>query len=114
MQSAFIRKTANNRRLAASAPRSAALNIQENGTWKNQMGSVMQIVVEDVRNIRGTYTSVTKDAQGNTTKVEGNPVLKTLWNLVTEVPNPQEQNFLWLSTLTGADEFTMTTTKKIR
>ena len=113
------------------------------------MGSVMQIVVEDVRNIRGTYTSVTKDAQGNTTKVEGqlkgffagdlisflvlwqggsmtawtgqltgegedNPVLKTLWNLVTEVPNPQDQNFLWLSTLTGADEFTMTTTKKIR
>ncbi|MBC5768725.1 avidin/streptavidin family protein [Ramlibacter albus] len=34
------------------------------------------------------------------------PRIKTLWNLVTDVPDPEEPKRLWTSTFTGADEFT--------
>lgn len=34
------------------------------------------------------------------------PCIKTLWHLVTNVPDPDESTQLWLSTLAGADNFT--------
>ena len=34
------------------------------------------------------------------------PRIKTLWHLVTEVPDAKEPDYLWTSTFTGADEFT--------
>jgi hypothetical protein len=37
---------------------------------------------------------------------EANPVIRTLWHLVTEVPNEDEPTELWTSTFAGADEFT--------
>lgn len=33
------------------------------------------------------------------------PVIKTLWHLVTEIPNPSDPNDFWQSVLAGADEF---------
>jgi hypothetical protein len=37
-----------------------------------------------------------------------NPRIKTLWHLVTEIPDADEPTKLWMSTFTGADEFTRT------
>ena len=33
------------------------------------------------------------------------PRIKTLWHLVTNIPDADEPNKLWMSTFTGADEF---------
>jgi hypothetical protein len=34
------------------------------------------------------------------------PTIKTLWHLVTDIPDADEPKKLWMSTLTGADDFT--------
>lgn len=39
---------------------------------------------------------------------DANPRIKTLWHLVTEIPDADEPTKLWMSTFTGADEFTRT------
>lgn len=36
----------------------------------------------------------------------GTEKIRTLWNLVTEIPNQQEPDYFWKSTFAGADEFT--------
>jgi hypothetical protein len=37
---------------------------------------------------------------------QAKPRIKTLWHLVTEIPNEDEDEFLWASVFSGADEFT--------
>ncbi len=37
---------------------------------------------------------------------EDAPRIKTLWHLVTDVPDVDEPKRLWTSTFAGADEFT--------
>lgn len=37
---------------------------------------------------------------------DAQPVIRTLWHLVTNVPDPNEPTELWTSTYAGADEFT--------
>jgi hypothetical protein len=37
---------------------------------------------------------------------ESHPAIRTLWHLVTNVPDAEEPNELWTSTYAGADEFT--------
>jgi len=39
---------------------------------------------------------------------DANPRIKTLWHLVTEIPDVDEPTKLWMSTFTGADEFART------
>lgn len=34
------------------------------------------------------------------------PTLRTLWHLITDIPDADEDEALWKSTLAGADEFT--------
>lgn len=43
---------------------------------------------------------------GQLTDNHGKSTIKTLWHLVTEIPDQEEPKFLWQSTFAGADEFT--------
>jgi hypothetical protein len=50
---------------------------------------------------RGSITSWV----GQLVEMEGVPTIRTLWHLLTEIPDPKEPTFLWQSTFAGADEF---------
>jgi hypothetical protein len=50
----------------------------------------------------GSITSWT----GQLIEEGGAPRLRTLWHLITNVPNEQEPGKFWMSTWAGADEFT--------
>ena len=51
---------------------------------------------------RGSMTAWT----GQLVDDENAPRIKTLWHLVTDVPDADEPKRLWTSTFAGADEFT--------
>lgn len=106
------------------------------GKWYNQMGSTMELTVSgnDVGGEYRSASSsggpptcgpikgyVTGDLisfivlwpkgsmtawVGQMVDEEKKPRIKTLWHLVTEIPNEKEPKFLWMSIFTGADEFT--------
>jgi len=106
------------------------------GRWKNQMGSEMDLKVSgnDVTGtytsassagggpITGTLKGyVAGDLisfivlwpggsmtawTGQLVDDEDVPRIKTLWHLVTDIPDAQEPTRLWTSTFAGADEFT--------
>ncbi len=106
------------------------------GLWRNQIGSTMNITVQgsDVDGIYTSASSsvggpiagplkgcVAGDLisfivlwpggsqtawVGQMTGTEEQPIIKTLWHLVTNVPDPNEPKELWTSTYAGADEFT--------
>lgn len=106
------------------------------GRWKNQMGSFMDLSVtgSDVTGSYTSASSsgggpVTGTLKGNAvgdlicfivawpggsmTAWTGQlvdddvaPRIKTLWHLVTDVPDAGEPARLWTSTFAGADEFT--------
>lgn len=50
---------------------------------------------------KGSMTAWT----GQLVDVDGELRLKTLWHLVTEIPDASEPKFLWMSTFAGADDF---------
>jgi hypothetical protein len=50
---------------------------------------------------RGSMTSWV----GQLVEIEGVSTIKTLWHLLTEVPDAKEPRFLWQSIFSGADEF---------
>lgn len=106
------------------------------GRWKNQMGSTMDLAVthSDLTGTYTSSTSggggpVTGTLKGfvagdlisflvlwpggSMTAWTGQlvddvaaPRIKTLWHLVTDVPEGDEPTKLWTSTFAGADEFT--------
>lgn len=120
--------------LASTAPtggRSAGFA----GSWCNQMGSTMELVVEGT-SVTGSYESLSKseappvvgEVKGYTTgdlisfvvlwggsitawvgqmtdEDTDTPKIRTLWQMVTEVPDPDEPKYLWVSTYAGADDF---------
>jgi hypothetical protein len=120
--------------LAAAAPtwgRSAAFG----GSWCNQMGSTMDLVVRGTA-VTGSYESLSRSEappvvgevigytigdlisfmvlwEGSITAWVGQmidedtetPKIRTLWHMVTEVPDADEPKYLWVSTYSGADEF---------
>lgn len=105
------------------------------GLWRNQMNSTMDITVHDndVTGIYTSASSsgggpiagplkgyVSGDLisflvlwpGGSQTAWVGqmigsdeHPIIRTLWHLVTNVPDANEPKELWTSTFTGADEF---------
>ncbi|PHV51370.1 avidin [Janthinobacterium sp. BJB301] len=106
------------------------------GHWKNQMGSTMELQLNgsDLSGtyvsssssaggpIKGPLKgyaagdraafvvmwpggSITTWA-GQIVNDQKNPTIKTLWHLVTDVPDADEPTKFWQSTLAGADEFT--------
>ena len=105
------------------------------GKWKNQIGSEMDLKVagSDVTGSYTSADSsggkpITGDLKGNVygdlisflvlwpggsmtawtgqlVDDENAPRIKTLWHLVTDVPDPDEPKRLWTSTFAGADEF---------
>lgn len=105
------------------------------GRWKNQMNSTMDLTVAggDITGTYTSSTSaaggpITGTLKGNVagdliafivlwpkgsmTAWTGQmvndgsaPCIKTLWHLVTDVPDAEEPTRLWTSTFTGADEF---------
>lgn len=106
------------------------------GRWKNQMGSTMDLTVAagDVSGTYTSSTSsaggaITGTIKGNVAgdliafvvvwpggsmtawtgqlvDDENAPRIKTLWHLVTDIPDADEPKRLWTSTFVGADEFT--------
>jgi hypothetical protein len=121
--------------LAQSVPNSTA-QPDFSGLWKNQMGSTMNLSVSgtDIDGLYTSASSaggppiagtlkgfVAGDLisflvlwpggsqtawVGQMTGSEAQPVIRTLWHLVTNVPDPDEPKELWTSTYAGADEFT--------
>ncbi|MEQ1518132.1 MAG: avidin/streptavidin family protein [Usitatibacteraceae bacterium] len=70
-------------------------------------GSIIGYVAEDVISFSVLWVasgSITSWV-GQLVEDGGQPKLRTLWNLVTNVPDQNEPLKLWMSTFTGADEF---------
>lgn len=117
--------------LGGPSPKAATVDFA--GTWKNQMGSTMTLVVNG-QSVAGEYTS-TDSSSGAQAKgrlvgsIDGDLIafvvnwddyfsltawngqlvgdtLKTLWLLVKDIPDTNEQQKLWQSTNIGADQFT--------
>jgi hypothetical protein len=108
------------------------------GTWENQMGSVMSLQVNGT-DVTGTYTSASSGQghggpitgplkgyakgdlisflvlwptgsqtawTGQMTDEEGPDRIETLWHLVTDTAEDDEDLYFWKSTYAGADVFT--------
>ena len=85
--------------LARSIPNSVA-QPDFSGMWRNQMSSTMDLTVTG-NDVLGIYTSAGSAAGGPVAE----PEIRTLWHLVTNVPDADEPKELWTSTYAGADEF---------
>jgi hypothetical protein len=120
--------------LAAAAPigRSCA---DFAGRWYNQMGSTMDLVVEGTTVTGAYESLARSEAPPVVGELKGYAVgdlisfmvlwgdsitawvgqmidedtdtakIRTLWHMVTEVPDADEPKYLWTSTYAGADEF---------
>ncbi|MBA2749362.1 MAG: hypothetical protein H0U45_11635 [Tatlockia sp.] len=54
----------------------------------------------------GKYGSLTSWCGQHTEDVAGSTIIKTMWILAQNVPDPQEPNNLWGAVLTGSNNFT--------
>ncbi|MBA2749351.1 MAG: hypothetical protein H0U45_11580 [Tatlockia sp.] len=54
----------------------------------------------------GKYGSLTSWCGQHTEDVAGSAIIKTMWILAQNVPDPQEPNNLWGAVLTGSNNFT--------
>lgn len=121
----------------AEASKNAFGPVDFAGTWKNQMGSTMDLTVNG-SDLTGEYISKTSAEPGGgevrgpikgfvkgdlisllvlwpsgsmTAWVgqyvdeDGSGTIRTLWHLVTEIPDEHEDDLLWQSIFAGADEF---------
>jgi hypothetical protein len=119
---------------AGKSPTAKAVNFS--GWWRNQMKSTMDLAVSGndvtgtytsaasssggptVGSIKGYVSGdlisfVVLWEKGSMTAWVGQlvdedtaPRIKTLWHLVTNIPDDDEGEYLWLSVFAGADEFT--------
>ena len=120
----------------AEAIANSTANPDFSGLWRNQMGSTMDLHVNgsDVAGIYTSASSSGGGPVAGTLKghaagdlisflvlwpggsqtswvgqmvgSDEQPVIRTLWHLVTNVPDANEPKELWTSTFAGADDFT--------
>jgi hypothetical protein len=114
-------------------------NVNFNGTWVNELGSIMNLSVAHDGKTTGTYKtavgspgsleefdlvgfasgdlisftvnfgkydSLTSWCGQHTQDANGGAIIKTMWILAENVPDPQEPKNLWGAVLTGSNNFT--------
>ena len=122
--------------LTKSAPASPGVSPNFAGVWKNQLGSVATIAVQGAAISGSYKSAVSSGGQpisgdlrgfingdliaftvnwpsaaitawvGQLTAEPGEEVIRTLWQMTTNIPDDEEATGLWASICAGADEFT--------